>query len=64
VLAGDSNITPFYRAIAATCALGLLLTLQDFSLVSAISRIAFADLGHPVEANEVRSRIHGERSPD
>jgi hypothetical protein len=30
VLAGDSNITPFYDAVAAACVLGLLLTIRDF----------------------------------
>ena len=29
-LAGDSNIAPFYYAVAAACLLGLLLTMRDF----------------------------------
>jgi hypothetical protein len=32
-LAGDSNITPFYDAVAAACVLGLLLTMRDFFAV-------------------------------
>ena len=32
-LAADSNITPFYCAVAAACVLGLLLTMRDFFAV-------------------------------
>jgi hypothetical protein len=32
-LAGDSNITPFYYAVAGACVLGLLLTMRDFFAV-------------------------------